>query len=160
MSMRFLRSMLNWGAGPEPADTPASDRPRFLWSDAWFLAALAASDGGPVPLTRVIAMGDAIEHAIFERAEVNGALGRLGRSGYVTRHADGTLEMTEAGRSLVGGAKGRRMAEWMDQVERLLGAAPWSPAHAPRRAAEGEAEQVSEAEYDAAIDGYRSGRIT
>lgn len=151
-------TMTNRGA--DPVDSSATARPRFIRSDAWFLAALAECGSGPIPLARIIARGDAMQHAILERAEVNGALGRLGRAGYVTRHADGTIEMTEAGRTLVGDMEGVGLMQWPDKVESRLGSRPWSEGDNPQRAAEGEAEQVSQAEYDAAIASYTSGRIT
>lgn len=151
---RFVWStMANRGA--DPIGTSATARPRFTRSDAWFLAALANCGSGPIPLARVIARGDAMMHAILGRAEVNGALGRLGRAGYVTRHADGTIEMTEAGRSLVGNLEGVGLMQWPDRVESRLGSVPGSPADHPQRAAQGEAEPVSEAEYDAAVESYR-----
>jgi hypothetical protein len=130
--------------------------PQFLHVDAWFLAALGMCDRGRVPLTWVISMGDVIQHAILTREEVNGALGRLGRAGYVIRHSDGTLELTETGRSLAEkaqGGRGVRVYEAYERVVRLLGAAP---AYNPRRAGDEEAEQVSEAEYDEAIRSYQS----
>jgi hypothetical protein len=113
--------------------------PQFLHVDAWFLAALGMCDRGRVT-----------------REEVNGALGRLGRAGYVIRHSDGTLELTETGRSLAEkaqGGRGVRVYEAYERVVRLLGAAP---AYNPRRAGDEEAEQVSEAEYDEAIRSYQS----
>lgn len=133
--------------------------PRFLHADAWFLAALGICDPGCVPLTYVIGAGDIIQRAIFTREEVNGALGRLGCAGYVIRHPDGTLELTEAGRSLAQKAKqgrGIRVNEVYERVERLLGASPWTWAYDPRRAGDGEAAQVSEVEYDEAIRSYQS----
>jgi hypothetical protein len=133
--------------------------PRFLHVDAWFLAALGLCDRGRVPLTWVIAMGDVIQHAILTREEVNGALGRLGRAGYVIRHSDGTLELTEAGRSVVekaGQGRGVSPYEAYERVVRLLGASPWTPAYDPHRAGDKEAAQVSEAEYDEAIRSHQS----
>ena len=161
-SVRFLWSMtVGRGAGHHFVDTSATGRPRFLWSDAWFLTALAKCDGGPAPLACVIGWGDAMNYLIITREELNGALGRLGRSGHVIRHADGTVELTAAGRALVEeGRKGSTLHNWRNRVERLLGAAPWTPSYNWRRAGEGEAELVSEAEYRAAVDRYKSDGIT
>ena len=136
--------------------TTNGDIPQFQHADAWFLAALGICEPGPIPLAGVIRMGDVIQRAIFYREEVNGALGRLGRAGYVIRHPDGTLELTEAGRSLAQKAKqgrGVRVYDVYERVVRLLGASPWTPKYDPRRAGDGEAEQVSQVEYDQAIRG-------
>jgi hypothetical protein len=129
----------------------ASSPPRYLWSDAWFLTAVASCGGDAVTLASVIATADAIEIAIISREEVNGALGRLGRGGYVTRRPDGTIELTASGRSLVRTARDGAPLAWKDGIEALLGAEPWTSTYDPRRAADGEAEQVSQAEYDAAL---------
>ena len=139
--------------------TTNGDRPRFIYADAWFLAALGMCEPGRVPLTYVIGTGDMIQRAIFNREEVNGALGRLGRAGYVVRHPDGTLELMEAGRSLAQKAqqgRGVRVYDVYERVVGLLGASPWTPAYDPRRAGDGEAAQVSEVEYDEAIRSYQS----
>jgi hypothetical protein len=138
-----------------PLPIPAAGGQR---SDAWFLTALAKCDGGPAPLACVIGWGDAINHAIFNRGELNGALDRLGHAGYVTRYDDGTIELTEAGRSLVTEArKVGTLHGWVDEIERLLGEAP---AYDPRSAGDGEDGLISEAEYMAAVDRYRAEGIT
>src|ERR1044071_8853612 len=131
-------------------------RSQFSESDGWFLAAVGNVDADRVPLERVIARADAMNYAIISRREVNGALRRLHRGGYVTRHPDGTFELMEAGRSLV--AKARKgnngLYDYYQRVVNLLWAAQWTSRDDPRRADE-EAGQVSKAEYAAALRSYR-----
>ena len=145
---RFVWSAIR---GADPIGTSATARPRFFRSDAWFLAALANCGSGRIPLACILMRGDAMNYSVMGRGEVNGALSRLGRAGYVVRHADGTFEVTDAGRAVVGDTKGLGLVQLPDTVESRLKSAPWSPADHPQRA---EPRPVSRAEYNAAVESY------
>ena len=54
------------------------------WSDAWLLLAIIyANQNGAATLDRIVAAGDAINHAIFTEAEFESGLARLTRSGLI-----------------------------------------------------------------------------
>src|SRR4051812_16763122 len=131
---------------------------RLLSSDVWVLLAAAAAairKTTPVPLAELIAAADMINHAILTREEVNGALGRLGRAGYIGATAAGTVSLTPSGLTLFAFAWAR--GTWHAQGEalaRTLGAMPWSAASDPAEAGEGEPELVSSEAYEAAIATY------
>lgn len=131
--------------------------PRFLSSDVWVLlaAAAAARKATPVPLAELIAAADMINHAIATREELNGALGRLGRAGYLIATAAGTVSLTPSGRALLrfGWVRGTWHAQG-EALVRKLGATPWSAAADPAAAGEGEPEVVSSHVYEAAIATY------
>jgi hypothetical protein len=130
---------------------------RFLWSDVWVLQAViaASSQASPSPLDTLIATADAINHAVLTREELNGALGRLSRAGYIAASAAGAVELTPAGLALVRAAAWPRT--WHAQGEALareLGATPWSAASDPAAAGEGEPELITLDVYEAAVASY------
>jgi hypothetical protein len=61
-------------------------QPRFLWSDAWLLAAIfyAHRAEGAATLDEIIAYGDAINHAIFNPEELDSGFARLVGAGLVS----------------------------------------------------------------------------
>lgn len=56
------------------SDSSQSD---FRWSDAWLLLAVGGVGEGPAALAQVLAVADAIQHAILSRQELNGGIARL-----------------------------------------------------------------------------------
>ena len=60
---------------------------KFAWSDAWVLLSViyAARDAGHADVTRVIAVADAVNHAILTHGELDDGLARLIDAGYVIR---------------------------------------------------------------------------
>jgi hypothetical protein len=138
-----------------PAAMSDSHDSRFQWSDAWLMLAVGVVGESPAPLTRVLGAADGLQHAILTREELNGAIARLCRAGYLRHGADG-LELTSDGWDLFTRA-GRNHRSWLKQQEtlqRLLGAAPWSAGHDPLHAAAGEPEAVSEEAYKDALRDY------
>jgi hypothetical protein len=134
-------------------DLPAST---FLWSDAWILMAIGlASDTGESSLAHVIGAADAVEHAVPTREEVNGALARLGRAGFVDGDPEGR-RLSPAGRALLASAaaEGKTLLARLTVLERLLGAAAWKPGTDPCAAGVGEAEHVSAEDYATAVAEY------
>ena len=134
---------------------------RFLWSDVWVLQAViaATSQASPSSLDTLIATADAINHAVLTREELNGALGRLSRAGYITAGAAGSVELTPAGLALARAvarpvARPRAWHAQGEALERKLEATPWSAASNPATAGEGEPELISLDVYEAAVASY------
>lgn len=122
--------------------------PEFEWYDAWILAAVIyARDGNsPVPLWRVIAIADALNKAIVSRGELEVALERLVRAGYVRVVAEG-FEPTPAALALQAPGPPK------ENVEKAIGARPWSPhAEMPRATSE---VYVSAEAYEKALKKYK-----
>jgi hypothetical protein len=106
--------------------------PDFEWYDAWVLAALIyATDGAaPVPLWRLVGVADALNKAIVSRGELEFALARLDRAGYV-RAVSGGFEATPTALAL------KAPGPPVENVAHAIGARPWSPqAEMPRTADE------------------------
>ena len=104
-----------------------SREPRFTWSDAWLLHAVAAGggDGAGATLTDIVANGDLINHALFTPAELRRGFGRLTGVGHVR---------VDAGRFYLDGAavdtwRSASRCYSMDQVRKqlqeFLNAEPW-----------------------------------
>jgi len=60
---------------------------KFAWSDAWVLLSVvyAARETGGADITRIIAVADAVNHAIVTHGELDDGLARLIEAGYVIR---------------------------------------------------------------------------
>ncbi len=128
------------------------EHPLFVWSDAWFLAALALGEAPPKSLGQVLAQGDVLQRAIMTREEVNGALGRLGRAALLSVEPGGRVQLTPRGQALCAAASGRH-ADIQAELEALLEAAPWTPYYHPRSALGREAEVVSASQYAQLVHG-------
>ena len=57
--------------------------PEYNWSDAWILLAIVYAGNKGATLERIIAVGDAINHAIFEPNELESGLARLTLGGFI-----------------------------------------------------------------------------
>lgn len=102
--------------------------PEFEWYDAWVLAAViyAADGAAPAPLWRVVGVADGLNKAIVTRGELECALGRLTRAGYVRVAPEG-FEATPAALAL------KLPGPPVENVAQAIGAKPWSPqAELPR----------------------------
>lgn len=131
---------------------------RFLWSDAWLLLAiaLAAGEHSSAHLRSVVQLADGVQHAIPTKDEMDGALGRLQRAGYV-RYVGETVELLVDGRTFVERTT-QRVRSLLDQqhaIERALQATPWSAAYHPSSARAGEADHLSVDEWDRLMAPYR-----
>jgi len=130
----------------------------FLWSDAWLLLAigLAAEQRPIAPLASVIELADGIQHAIPAKEEMDGALGRLQRAGYI-RHTREGVEFLEQGRQLVKRPNRvfRGLLDRQDAIEKALHAAPWSATYRPQSARGEEAVHVAEEEWQQLMARYR-----
>jgi hypothetical protein len=130
----------------------------FLWSDAWLLLAivLAAGEQSSVHLKSVVQLADGIQHAIPTKDEMDGALGRLQRAGYL-RHVSERVELLVDGREFVERTT-QRVRSLLDQqhaIERALQATPWSATYHPSSARGGEADHLSADEWDRLMAPYR-----
>ncbi len=71
-------------------------KPGYRWSDSWLLlAVLWAARDGAASLSAIIGAGDAINHALFTPAELNGGLARLIDGGLVVED-QGCFRPTES----------------------------------------------------------------
>ena len=132
---------------------------RFLWSDAWLLLAisLAAGDRSTASLASVVSAADGIQHAIPAKDEMDGAIGRLQRAGYVHWSND-VVELTQTGREFLTRATGRirELLKQQDAIEAALNAASWTEDSNPHNARAGEAEYVPDADWNQIMTRYRS----
>jgi hypothetical protein len=99
-----------------------SDNVLHNWSDAWLLLAIVyANQNGGATLDRIIAAGDAINHAIFTKAEFESGLVRLTRSGFIAEK-DGHFVPTERAQLQTKlGHTGGSMHHELNDVAQLLG---------------------------------------
>jgi hypothetical protein len=103
---------------------PLPESTQWCWSDAWFLESVAAPDGGGgVTLPDALSVGDYINHAVFNRHEVEDAANRLAGAGLL-RVVDDRFETTEAGLELRRGVQARAMLDRVTELGRLLEAQP------------------------------------
>jgi hypothetical protein len=102
---------------------------QFSSSDAWLLTSIyGASLGGEPTLSRVIGIGDFINHAIFTLSEINGGTGRLIRAGLIT--FDGTnYSLTPQGIMIteIDPKAKKGPFEHMETVRKRLHAPNWGP---------------------------------
>jgi len=85
------------------------------FADAWFATAVAIQKK-PCELADVIAAGDAIDHAIFTREEIEVAVSRLVGAGLLWISDDGKFALTPAGADLLE----RRQGGLFEQVDSTL----------------------------------------
>jgi hypothetical protein len=95
---------------------PGDDR--WTRSDAWFAAAVA-SCRGHASLNELIDVGDAINHAIFMRSEIELAVRRLAAAGLLETRPGPTFELTREGAALLARRSGGMIGQ-TDSVMKLL----------------------------------------
>ena len=128
---------------------------KFSWADAWILLSIicASRKSGRAALRDIIAVADGIEHAVLNYGEADEGLARLIEAGHVTndggefRATETVLSAYEAFSKRVPG-----MREQLRELERFLGAEPWSPSYRPLADSSGRA--VSRQDFDAAVQSY------
>src|SRR5258705_3275865 len=101
---------------------------QYYWSDAWLLLAIIyANSGGDATLERIIAAGDAIEHAIFNPEELESGFYRLTKGSFV-KEKDGVFSATDKVMKVYAKTTTprRSIAKEMEDTERLLGAKSYS----------------------------------
>jgi hypothetical protein len=124
------------------------------WCDAWLLIAAAlASAEAPASLRAIIAAADAIQHAVPEFEELDGALARLSVAGLLHR-SDRGFALTVRGTELVARHPGARLHQ-QKALEKTMSAAPWSERYVPQEAGRGSfASLIDRGEYSAAVKSY------
>ena len=123
--------------------------------DPWILLSIIypGRERGGATLHNIIAAADGLIHAVPTHGELDGALARLFAAGHAVR--DGaTFRVSEpmraahAARNRTGGM----VRHEMDEVQRILGALPWTPSYRPPIIGAGDV--VPREEYDAAVESY------
>ncbi len=135
--------------------------PRYIWSDAWLLTSIygASTGGGEPTLSRIIGVGDFLNHAIFTLSELNGGLNRLKRGGLIEIEYL-RYPLTEAGRKITEEAGKRAgVRKHMENIRNRLHANPWAPNLDPN-AVDDLTEptiHVSDSDFRKAFDEYHMG---
>lgn len=112
--------------------TDSPDIP-YAYADPWLLhAVLAAAGDEAAGLADVIAMGDAINHAVFTYPEVDGGLARLTAGGWIMVE-DKQIKPTDKARKLYERIAGRHhtMHKVTDALREQLGAPGWDKHYDP-----------------------------
>jgi hypothetical protein len=102
-------------------------RPRFSWSDAWLLHAVAfAAAHHAASLREIIGMGDAIEKSVFSFEELSSGLAKLEAAGHI-RSVGGGFELNPVVEEQFCAADTHNDREARVWFERFLSATRWSP---------------------------------
>jgi hypothetical protein len=128
-------------------------RIQFGWADAWILLSIviASRKSGRAGLRDIIAVADGIQHAVLNYGEADEGLARLIEAGYVI--CDGTAFCPSEGvLSAYAAFSKRGVREQEREMERFIGAEPWSPGYRPLADSSGRA--VSRHDFEAAVQSY------
>jgi hypothetical protein len=100
----------------------------YLWSDAWlFQAIVIASHDRAASVTDIIAVADAVNHALPTDDELHGAFVRLSAGGLIREVAE-RFQVSEAVPSSVkASVVGRGWKAGRDAASEFLSAEPWTP---------------------------------
>jgi hypothetical protein len=101
----------------------------YTHADAWLLQAiLYASQDQRATLKDIIAMGDAINHAIFAPGELQQGLVRLLSGNWIARD-DNNYLLTESAITKLTPLlhSGEPVLKVREQIAEIIGASPWSP---------------------------------
>jgi hypothetical protein len=95
------------------------------WSDAWLLLAIIYAGTEGATLEKIVAIGDFIEHAIFNPDELESGFARLTAGGYITEK-DGVFSATSKVKRAYAKTTSPRRAvqKELDDVKELINAAP------------------------------------
>jgi hypothetical protein len=128
---------------------------QFTSADAWILLSIiyGSAESGGATLRDIIAVGDGINHAIFNYGEMDDGLSRLTEGGHVARDGD-RFRVTDAVVTAYRGISQRVKAPFrqMDELQRFLGARPRITDYVPT--IEGSARIVTREAFDAAVQDY------
>lgn len=128
------------------------------WSDAWLLLAIIYAGSRGATLERIVAVGDGINHAIFNPDELESGLARLTSSGYI-KEKNGIFSVTsKVLRAYAKSTSPRRaIHKELDDMEKLIGAA--SPSSKQPQINNLKYAGFSKESYEEAVDRYlqRSG---
>lgn len=126
---------------------------RYNWSDAWLLLAIVYAGRGKATLEKIIAVGDGIEHAIFNADELESGLARLTAGGFI-REKNGVFSATtKVMKSYAKTTTPRRaIHKELEDMEKLLGAAPFASAQPSDNSLK--YDGFSQVRFDEAIKAY------
>lgn len=97
----------------------------FNWSDAWLLLAIIYAGDEGANLEKIVAIGDFIEHAIFNPDELESGFARLTAGGYITEKNGVFSATTKVRRAYAKTTTQRRaVLKELDDVQKLINAAP------------------------------------
>jgi hypothetical protein len=115
-----------------------------------------AANGSSASLAAAVAAGDAINHAVFTREELSGAINRLARAGYLSFVEPNSLLITTSGATILGSATKLKRG-WharQTRLEELLRIENASTRSDPRNANDGEEWALPQSVYDEAVRHY------
>lgn len=101
------------------------DKIEYNWSDAWLLLAIIYAGSGGATLERIIAVGDGINHAIFNPDELESGLFRLTSGGYV-KEKSGVFSATSKVKRAHAASPHRAIHKQLEYIEKFIGAAPYT----------------------------------
>ena len=106
--------------------------PKFTWSDAWLLhaVAIAGGDASGATLTDIIGAGDGINHALFTTAELRRGFAKLSAGGFISERGALFFLEGEAATAWQRARQYRLLDKQRKELATLLNAAPY-PAGAP-----------------------------
>lgn len=97
------------------------DEGQFCWSDAWLLCSVILASGkDSAPLEKIIAVGDAINHAIFNYDEVKNGLTKLISNNLIEQKGDLFLATQETVNLYEKAKKRASLLRATENMERLL----------------------------------------
>ena len=99
------------------------NKSEYNWSDTWLLLAVIYAGSGGATLERIIAVGDGINHAIFNPDELESGLARLTSGGYI-KEKNGVFSATaQVMRAYAKTTSPRRaIHKELEDMEKLIGA--------------------------------------
>lgn len=133
------------------------DDPEFESADGWlFLAIGYAAKHRTGSLADMLGMADGIQRAVPTIQELNGAVGRLHRAGYLEEFNGQQLLPSEAGRALLDRveAAGGTVFDKLDRLRQLIGARRWTTDYDPADAQRGEKDVINPADLARAVEAY------
>jgi len=133
---------------------------KFKYADAWvLLAVIFASKQGGATLTKVIAWGDFINHAIFTLEELQGGIYRLIKAGYITEDNNGYKPTQEIMKSYTKFAmKDKAVHNALQCIREEIDSPDWTEGYDPTKANKGISyEKINQETYKKAYKEYCDG---
>ena len=134
----------------------AKNKCEYNWSDAWLLLAIVYAGSGGANLQKIVAIGDVIEHAIFNADELESGLARLTSGGYIKEHKGvfaATSKVMKAYAKTT--SPRRRIYKELEDMQELIGAA--SPSSEQPQTNNLKYPRFSKKSYQQAVNRYIEG---
>ena len=131
----------------------AKNKCEYNWSDAWLLLAIVYAGNGGATLEKIVAIGDGIEHAIFNADELESGLARLTFGGYVKENK-GVFSATRKVMKAYAKTTSPRRAihKELEDMQKLIGAA--SPTSEQPQTNNLKYSGFTKKSYEEAVKGY------